>query len=298
MATTPAPKKPAAKKPSAKATKPPVADNDPFLTDAFEADLAPVPVEVSPFKSSFGARLSAEFFGTFVLMLVGLGIAAMWGIFNSDSNAFTPLFSAIGFGFAVTALAVALGAISGAHLNPAVTLGFWGAGRFPGRDVVAYIVAQTAGAAAAVLAIWAALHSHPGIDTGLDSPTSPKLIDTFSIGWGEMSPRAFGLATAIVVEIILTALLVALVLFATARTASLGQAPFTIGLGLTVLVLLGAPFTNASLNPARATSTWIFGSEHQLNQLWPWWVTGIVAGLATGLLFRLFAPEDEPADAE
>jgi aquaporin Z len=260
------------------------------------------------------ARLSAEFFGTFIFMLIGLGVA-FFGLALSTtaatSNAQDPvglmgvlagqnlaasLTYAFAWAVALIALVVAFKRISGAHFNPAVTIGAWIAGRFPGRDVALYIVVQTAGAiGAAGLLYWLA-----GGFTLFSGGTTTvgQGMSAISIGSGVHSPTGTPLDRGLVIEFIATALLVGIVLAATSVKAPKSQAPFTIGLSFGVLLLLAGPLTGGAINPARATATALFatdasGTHWALGQLVWWWVATIVAGAFIGLLVRAFGPEED-----
>jgi len=228
------------------------------------------------------ARMVAEALGAFALVLLGVGTALFIGAETSAT-----LTVSLAFGIVVMVAVVAIGHISGAHLNPAVTLGVWIAGRFPGRDVGFYWIAQVLGGALGAAALVGIVSSHPqGVDI-------QPFMSQASIGYGDHSPLGFGLAGALIVEAVATALLVAIVLAATSVKALKGAAPFAIGLGLTVLIIWAMPFTNAGLNPARATATAIFSEPWALQQLWVFWVAPLVGAAIVGLLYRAFSSDEE-----
>lgn len=232
---------------------------------------------------SMASRLVAEAAGAFVLFTFGLG-AAIWALpFNSGQTWAVGL----GFGTALLVLIVALGRISGAHFNPAVTVGLWAAGRFPARDIAPYVLAQVLGGVAAGGVLRLVLGASPAAPNGADG------MDGLSIGWGDHSPWGVGLAGAIAAEALFTGALVATILAATSVKAPAHQAPFTIAITLAVLVVCAIPFTNGALNPARATATAVWSHGWALGQLWAWWVAPALGGLVAGLGFRAFgAPED------
>jgi len=263
---------------------------------------------------TLAGRLFAEFIGTFLFMFVGLGIA-VYAITLSGLN--DPLVAGLAWGIPLFALIAVVGPISGAHFNPAVTIGLWIGGRFPGRDVALYIVVQVIGAVAAGGLVTLFTSTFDGIgNTAVSEPSAGYVMSYVSIGYGEHSPSGVGMLGAALIEFIATGILVAVVLGATSKRASKAQAPAAIGLTIAALVMLAGPLTRAALNPARATASAVFGSATDpatgdmsywpLQQLWLWWVATLVAGAFVGLLFRGFGPVedldalealDEPEDA-
>ncbi len=246
-------------------------------------------------------RLFAEFIGTFLFMFAGIGIAVfvitMFGIND-------PLFAGLAWGLPLFALIAVIGPISGAHFNPAVTIGMWIGGRFPGRDVAMYIVVQVLGAIAAggLVMYFTGAFSQIG-DTVHGQPSSGYIVSLVSIGFDDHSPAGFGMFAAALIEFIATGILVAAVLGATSKRASKAQAPLAIGLTIAILVMLLGPLTGAALNPARATATAVFGTgidattgavnHWPLTQLWLWWLATIIAGAFVGLLYRAFGPLED-----
>lgn len=256
----------------------------------FRADLAaPAEQWVAPASGpSMAARLAAEAAGTLILVLVGLGVALFALPFNPGATWLV----AFGFGMTVMVLAVAVGGVSGAHFNPAVTLGLWAAGRFPGRDIAPYVLAQVVGAIAAGGLLRLGVAASPIEPGGADA------LAAVSIGWGDHSPWGVGLWAGLVVEFLATAGLVATILAATSVRAEGRIAPFVIGTALMLLILVALPFTNAALNPARATGTAVWADGWALGHLWAWWLAPIVGGVLAGLAFRAFGPaEDLEPDA-
>jgi len=242
-----------------------------------------------PAGPSLLSKMGAEAVGTFVLVLLGVGAALLSGLGNNGS-----LTVGLSFGVAVIIGAAAFAAVSGAHFNPAVTVGLWLAGRFPGRDVVPFILAQVIGGLVAGTALYTVLATAEG----LDGERARALLQGASNGFGEHSPTAeqgvnFGLGAGLLVEAVATALLVLTILSATSRLAAKAAAPFTIGLALAILVIFAIPFTNAGLNPARSTASALFGGDWALSQLWLFWLAPIVGAAIVGLLYRVFAPAEE-----
>ncbi|WP_456824843.1 MIP family channel protein [Cellulomonas sp. P5_E12] len=245
---------------------------------------------------SLVARLGAEAFGTFALVLVGVGIA----LYSSFSGVGGTLAVALGFGLAVLAGIIAVGHISGGHFNPAVTLGAAIGGRTSWKDVLPYWLAQLVGGilAAAILFITIPSKLPALLDTS-GSATTKSFFSGVSNGFAAHSPLAklstgqveFSLVIALLVEIVVTAVFVGVILGATDRRSANKQAPFAIGLVLAVLILVALPVTNASLNPARSTATAIFSDSWALSQLWLFWVAPLVGAALAGLVYRAFAAE-------
>ncbi len=205
-------------------------------------------------------RLAAEAIGTFFLVLIGAG-AAMVNAWTGGGLGVTGI--AIAFAFVVIAVVYALGHISGAHINPAVTIGFWSARRFPSRDVIPYVVAQCLGAVAASLTLRAVLGP-----VGSMGATLP----------------AIAVASACVVEWLLSFVLMLVIMaVATDDRIAPGFAPIAVGLTVGFCALTGGPLTGASMNPARSFGPAIVGGlwrEH-----WVYWLAPITAMVAAARLY-------------
>lgn len=185
---------------------------------------------------------------------------------------------ALAFGLTVMTMAFAIGHISGCHLNPAVSFGLWAGKRFPGSDLIPYIVAQVAGAIAGAGILYLIASGAAGFD----------LAGGFAAnGYGEHSPGGYSLLSGLITEVVLTFMFLVIILGATDRRAPQGFAPIAIGLGLTLIHLIGIPVTNLSVNPARSTGPAIFVGSWALWQLWLFWVAPIVGGILAGLIYRL-----------
>src|SRR6202161_4099176 len=223
-------------------------------------------------------KLAAEFFGTFWLVFGGCGSAVLAAAFPGLGIAFVGV--ALAFGLTVLTMAYAIGHISGCHLNPAVSIGLLMAKRFPATDLLPYVVAQVAGAiaAAGVLLVIAS------------GKADFSLADGFaSNGYGAHSPGGYSLAACLVAEIVLTFMFLIIILGATDRRAPQGFAPIAIGLGLTLIHLVGIPVTNTSVNPARSTGPALFVGGWALEQLWLFWVAPIVGAALAGAVYSVFA---------
>ena len=190
-----------------------------------------------------GAKLAAEFIGTFWLVLGGCGSAVLAAGFPELGIGFTGV--SLAFGLTVLTGAYALGPISGGHFNPAVSVGLWAGGRFPGGQLLPYIVAQVVGGIAAAAVLYVIASGKAGFD----------LAGGFaSNGYGEHSPGKYGLTSALVCEIVMTFMFLIVILGATHTRAPVGFAGLAIGLALTLIHLISIPVTNTSVNPARSTA--------------------------------------------
>lgn len=224
--------------------------------------------------SSLAQRVTAEMFGTFLLVGGVIGTA----LFSSGNTGILGV--ALAVGLAVIGGAYAVGHISGGHFNPAVTLGAAASGRFAWRDVPYYVLAQVIGGALATTVLFVIATNGPAgalqgfIDGGFASN-----------GFGDHSPGGFSLLAVIVAEVVLTAIFLYVILGVTDRRAASGFAPLAIGLTLSVLHLIAIPISNASFNPARSIATAIFGGTDALIQLWVFIVAPIVGALIAGFTY-------------
>ena len=228
-------------------------------------------------------KLAAEFIGTFWLVLGGCGSAVLACNYPDAGIGFLGV--ALAFGLTVVTIAYGLGHISGAHLNPAVSIGLWIGGRFDAKELVGYIIAQILGGIAAAGILYV-------IATGNGSA-----IDGFaSNGYGELSPGKYSMAAALVCEIVMTFIFLLVILGATDSRAPKGFAGLAIGLCLTLIHLISIPVTNTSVNPARSTSQAIFAGGDALSQLWLFWVAPIAGAILAGIVYKsFFAAESETA---
>ena len=217
----------------------------------------------------------AEFIGTFWLVLGGCGSAVLAAGFPNLGIGFVGV--ALAFGLTVLTMAFAIGHISGCHLNPAVSIGLWAGGRFPGGRLLPYIVAQVLGAilAAAVLYVIASGKAGFSLAGGFASN-----------GYGEHSPGGYSLAACLVDEVVMTFMFLIVILGATDERAPKGFAPIAIGLGLTLIHLISIPVTNTSVNPARSTGPALFVGDWAISQLWLFWLAPILGALIAGAVYR------------
>lgn len=218
-------------------------------------------------------KFAAEFIGTFWLVFGGCGSAALAAGFPDTGIGFLGV--ALAFGLTVVTIAYSLGHVSGAHLNPAVSFGLWAAGRFSGKELIPYIIAQVLGGIAAAGILYV-------IVTGNGSE-----IGNFAAnGYGEHSPGKYGLTAALVTETVLTFIFLLVIIGATDSRAPQGFAGLAIGLALTLIHLISIPVTNTSVNPARSISQALFVGDWAISQLWLFIVAPIVGALIAGAVYK------------
>jgi aquaporin Z len=219
-------------------------------------------------------KLVAEFIGTFILVFGGCGAAVFAAAFPAVGIGLLGV--SFAFGFTVLASAYAFGAVSGCHLNPAVTVGLCTAGRFSWKEAPGYIGAQLAGAVVASAVLVALLKGQP---QGYD----PSIGGLAANGFGDHSPGHYAMSSAFVAEVVLTFVFVTVILGATSKKAVAGFAGIPIGLSLTLVHLIGIPITNVSVNPARSTGPALFVGGWAIEQLWLFWVAPIAGAMIAGV---------------
>ncbi|PKH22178.1 aquaporin Z [Enterobacterales bacterium CwR94] len=226
-------------------------------------------------------KLFAEFFGTFVLVLGGCGSAVLAAGYPELGIGFVGV--SLAFGLTVLVMAFAVGHISGGHFNPAVSIGLWVGGRFQAGHLIPYIIAQVLGGIAAAGILYLIASGKAGFDV-IGSGFA-------SNGYGAHSPDGYAMSSAILIEVVLTAVFLLVILGATDKRAPAGFAPIAIGLALTLIHLISIPVTNTSVNPARSTAVALFQGTWALEQLWLFWVMPIVGALIGGILYRFLLEE-------
>lgn len=226
-------------------------------------------------------RTTAEFIGTFWLVLGGCGSAVIASSFPNVGIGLLGV--SFAFGLTVLTMAYAIGHISGCHLNPAVSLGLFAGGRFNAADLIPYIVAQVSGAILAAFTLYFIATGKAGFDLSGGFATN---------GYAEHSPGGYSMIAGLVTEIIMTFMFLMIILGATDKRAPPGFAPIAIGLGLTLIHLISIPITNTSVNPARSTGVAFIVGEWALAQLWLFWVAPIIGGILGGLVYRWLGNEE------
>ena len=232
---------------------------------------------------TLGAKLTAEAFGTFLLVFGGVGTALFASNLFTDAGAGSGVYVAVALAFGLTVVvgAYAFGPVSGGHFNPAVTLGAAAAGRLPWKDAGPYIVAQIVGGAIASTGLY--LIGMFGPDGWL---TRAQDAGFASNGYGEHSPGGFGLVSVILIEVILTAIFLYVILGTTHPRRGTPFAGLAIGLSLTLIHLISIPVSNTSVNPARSIAAALYGGMGPLSQLWVFLVFPVVGALIAGVTYK------------
>jgi aquaporin Z len=225
-------------------------------------------------------KLAAEFIGTFWLVLGGCGAAVLAAGVPNVGIGYAGV--ALAFGLTVLTGAYAFGHISGAHFNPAVTVGLFVGGRFPMRLVIPYILVQMIGGIVAGGVLYAIASGAPGFDVTAGFASN---------GFGEHSPQGYSLQAALICEVVMTFMFLMVILGVTSDGAPKGFAPLAIGLALTLIHLISIPVTNTSVNPARSEGVAIFQGSWALEQLWLFWVAPLIGAAIAGIVQRVLYPE-------
>ncbi|MBH2928746.1 aquaporin Z [Serratia ureilytica] len=225
---------------------------------------------------SQGKALLAEVIGTFWLVLGGCGSAVLAAGFPGLGIGFVGV--SLAFGLTVLTGAYALGRLSGGHFNPAVSFGLWAAGRFPAAQVPGYILAQVIGGLLGAGVLYLVASGIPAFDVHAGFASN---------GYGAHSPGGYSLNSALIIEVVLTAVFVVVITGATSARAPAGFAPLAIGLCLTLIHLISIPVDNTSVNPARSTAVALFAGGEYLGQLWAFWLAPLAGGVLGGMLGRV-----------
>jgi len=216
-------------------------------------------------------KYTAELIGTLVLVLIGCGSAVIAGQYIGFAGI------SFAFGLAVLAMVYAIGSISGCHINPAITVAMFVAGKIKGKDAVGYIIAQCIGGiigAGILLAIANGLDGY-SIDNGLGQN-----------GYGAESPAGYAMWACFVAELVLTAVFLFAIFGSTSKGAPKGFAGLSIGLTLVFIHLVGIPITGTSVNPARSLGPAVFVGGEALPQLWLFWVAPLVGGILAAIIWK------------
>ncbi len=222
----------------------------------------------------------AESFGTFWLVLGGCGSAVLAAGFPELGIGFAGV--ALAFGLTVLTMAFAIGHISGCHLNPAVSIGLWAGGRFPGNQLAPYITAQVIGGIVGATVLYVIASGN--VDFSLANGFA-------SNGYGEHSPGGYSMTAALVTEVVMTMMFILVIMGATDKRAPAGLAPVAIGLCLTLIHLISIPVTNTSVNPARSTAVAIFAGDWAISQLWLFWLAPIVGAVLGAIVYKYIGNE-------
>lgn len=231
-------------------------------------------------------KLFAEFFGTFWLVFGGCGSAIFASqIHDSGTGLGIGLFGvALAFGLTVLTMAYAVGHISGGHFNPAVSFGLLAGGRFSGKNLISYVVAQCFGAIAAAGALY---FINGGAGSGAGAFATNFYDSAVYFG------KSYTMRAAFLTEFLLTAFFLIIIMGATDKFANGKFAGIAIGLALTLIHLISIPITNTSVNPARSLSQALFVGGQAISQLWLFWVAPIMGGVFGGLIYKLLLQSKE-----
>lgn len=227
-------------------------------------------------------KYSAEFIGTFWLVLGGCGSAVIAAAFPNVGIGLLGV--SLAFGLTLLTMAFAIGHISGCHINPAVSIGLWAGGRFPAKELLPYIVAQVLGGIVAGGVLYLIASGKTGFDLSAGFASN---------GYGDHSPGGYSLLAALITEVVMTMIFILVILGATDKRAPQGFAPLAIGLCLTLIHLISIPVTNTSVNPARSTGVAIFVGGWAISQLWLFWVAPIFGGILGAGIYRFIGSEKE-----
>jgi aquaporin Z len=225
---------------------------------------------------------TAEFLGTFWLVLGGCGSAVLAAAFPNVGIGLHGV--SLAFGLTVVTMAYAIGHISGCHLNPAVSVGLWAGGRFPATKLLPYIVSQVLGAIVAGAVLYVIASGAAGFDVSKGFASN---------GYGAHSPGGYSLMAALVCEVVMTMFFLIVILGATDKRAPAGFAPLAIGLALTLIHLISIPVTNTSVNPARSTGVALFVGDWAIGQLWLFWVAPIAGAVLGAVAYRFVGGDDQ-----
>lgn len=227
-------------------------------------------------------KLGAEFLGTFWLVLGGCGSAVLAAGVPDVGIGYMGV--SLAFGLTLLTMAYAIGHISGCHINPAVSFGLWAGGRFPGSELLPYIISQVLGGIVGAAVLYMIASGKVGFELSAGFASN---------GYGDHSPGGYDLGAALICEIVMTFMFLMIILGATDRRAPAGFAPIAIGLGLTLIHLISIPVTNTSVNPARSTSVAIFVGDWATAQLWLFWVAPMIGAVLAGFVYRWLGDEED-----
>ena len=225
-------------------------------------------------------KMAAESIGTFWLVLGGCGSAVLAAGIPGVGIGYAGV--ALAFGLTVMTMAFAVGHISGGHFNPAVSLGLWSAGKFDGKDLVPYILAQVIGGTIGAAVLYCIATGKAGFVEVGGFATN---------GYGTLSPSGFSMGSVLITEVVLTFMFLFIILGSTSEKAPAGFAPIAIGLGLTLIHLISIPVSNTSVNPARSLAVAFFADTAALSQVWLFWLAPIVGAILAGLTWRWLGSE-------
>jgi aquaporin Z len=220
----------------------------------------------------------AEFIGTFSLVLFGCGAAVISGVSQTGPSGIGILGIAIAFGFAVAAMAYAIGGITGCHINPAVTMGVLVAGKMTVKDAIGYWIAQFLGGILGAGILYLIVSGKPGF-------TMPEW-GLGSNGWGEGYLGGYHLGSAFLIETVMTFLFLFVILGSTSKWGNGTMAGLAIGVSLMLIHLVTIPVTGTSVNPARSLGPALFAGGKALQQVWLFFLAPLLGAIIAALIWR------------
>jgi len=220
----------------------------------------------------------AELIGTFSLVLFGCGAAVISGMSQTGPNGIGILGIAMAFGFSVVAMAYAIGGISGCHINPAVTIGVLVAGKMTAKDAIGYIIAQCIGAILGTFVLYLIVSGKP------DFKMQEWALG--SNGWGPGYLGGYNMASAFIIEAVMTFLFIFVILATTSKFGNGVMAGLAIGVTLMLIHLVAIPVTGTSVNPARSLGPALFAGSVALGQLWLFIVAPILGSVIAALAWK------------
>jgi aquaporin Z len=229
-------------------------------------------------KNHVMKKYAAEFIGTFSLVLFGCGSAVIAGISGTGPSGIGLLGISMAFGFAVVAMAYAIGGISGCHINPAVTIGVLTAGKISVKDATGYIIAQCLGGILGAAILYLIAAGQPGFSLGEWALGSN--------GWGEGYLGGYNTISAFIIECVMTFLFIFVILGATSKSGNSAMAGLAIGVTLMLIHLVTIPVTGTSVNPARSLGPALFAGGKALSQLWLFFVAPIIGAVLAALVWK------------
>ena len=226
-------------------------------------------------------RSVTELLGTFWLVLGGCGSAVLAAAFPDVGIGLLGV--ALAFGLTVVTMAFAIGHISGCHLNPAVSFGLWVGGRFPAKELPAYIIAQVLGGVIAAGLLYMIASGKPGFDLAASGLAAN--------GYGAHSPGGYSMVSGLICEITMSAMFILIIMGVTDKRVPAGHAPLAIGLALTLIHLISIPVTNTSVNPARSTGPALIVGGWAIQQLWLFWLAPLLGAAIGGFIYGWLGKE-------
>lgn len=226
-------------------------------------------------------KLIAEFVGTLWLVLGGCGSAVLAASIPELDAGIGYVGVSLAFGLTVLTMVYTIGNVSGCHLNPAISIGLWIAGRFQRNEVIPYIISQVLGGLAGASILYLIASGQPSFEIGGFAAN----------GYGIHSPNQYDIFSVLTTELIMTFIFMLIILGATHESAPKGFAGIAIGLGLTLIHLISIPVSNTSVNPARSTSQAIFVGGWAMEQLWLFWLAPIAGAIMAGLFYDFLSSE-------